>query len=213
MVPLQQPPGEHQGGQWHGGQEGLQASPSAHPQIWVRALNSPKSPVCLTHLHCISTQRRLRQSRGTLKAGTWQHPLSMFTCVKLCRLVTSLWLDTLFWDPSRLPLKAFPSIHYFLFQCYSYRFFYSNSSDLKAEHWTQDCFLTLFINRANTTTDQSLWKLFFFPSFLTESRRIWTFRGLVGRHITWFKCNVSIAKIWHMGKGRDKKTTSLHCWS
>lgn len=24
-----------------------------------------------------------------------------------------------------------------------------------------------------------------------------------------FKCNVSIAKIWHMGEGRDKKTPSL----
>lgn len=24
-----------------------------------------------------------------------------------------------------------------------------------------------------------------------------------------FKCNVSIAKIWHVGEGRDKTTTSL----
>lgn len=86
----------------------------------------------------------LRYRMGTLQAGTWQHLLSTSTYVRLCRPGTSLWLDTLFWDPSRLSLKAFASVHYFLLQCYSYRFSYSNPSDLKAEHWTHRAALDSF---------------------------------------------------------------------
>lgn len=200
-------PEEHQ---WHRGEDNSISSPANMGQD-----SEFTEKYRLTHPHCISTQRSPVRD---IKSRGWEHLL----CTPTCRALhppCPPWSGTLSWDPSSWLLKAFPYVHFLLLQRCSYRFLFlqllrSKSRALNSQH----CFLTLFINRANTTTDQSLWKSFFLDSFFIV---FWPKAKKFGLWEAWLEgilCDLNVmcslkAKIWHTGEGRDKKNTSLNSWS